>query len=165
MKEGKRRRPKLVWIVCLVAVAVLGLAMFGFLAALSRPGIGIVDNNNADEGISPVGTWKSERGTIWRILADGTATLASSRGEVMHVDWRLDGTEFGFFYHGPQNSVGGRWSRIHYRLGLGGDWPHDRFKLVEVLPDKMIMAIDEEPKAGVTSFERGDLIKFVAVPE
>jgi len=63
----------------------------------------------------------SQTGAIYDIKTDGTAIIKTSSGEVTHIDWRLDGTEFGMFYHGAPSNIRGRLGRSFYRVGLHGD--------------------------------------------
>ena len=163
MNEPKKKRSKRIGIVGLVAFLALGLTIVFLSATLSRPGIGIIGNPSPNAP-SPVGTWKHESGNVIRFFADGTA-ISRKGGQTTHIEWQLDGTDLGYFFHGPPDSMGGRLNRVFCTLGVDGyDQPYNKFKLVEATSEKLVLTIDEDPPVE-GAFERGDRIEYVAVPE
>lgn len=167
MLEDKWQKfPNVARMGCLFTFVLMLASLFLGGVIVSTNAVGIVGKAN-ESTESPVGAWTLPNGTVQQYHADGTGNATTQDGNVFYFEWRLKGDKLALHFSGDPNSSARRrialaGSRVLRGIGLMDERGSTNYVLVEVTPDKITLAIDDERNGPPPTWERGDQFECTA---
>lgn len=165
-EDKKHKSSNLTMVGCLLAFVLVLASLFLTGIILSTSGIGVVGNANGSPK-SPVGVWNAPDGAVIEFRADGTAS-STKDGAVAYHEWRLKGDKLALYLYAsdsPTSTTVVR-GRVLRGIGLMDKRGDSRYEVVDVTPEKLTLAIDEDGIGHYpATWEPGDQIEYTAATE
>ena len=167
MHEDKRHKsPNVMRVGCLLTFVLVLASVFLGGVIVSINAIGVVGKANASTK-SPVGAWTLPNGTVQQYRADGTGSATTRDGKVTYFEWRLKGDKLALHFSGNPNSSARRrialaGNRVLRGIGLMSERGSANYVVVEVTPEELTVAIDDERMGPPPTWERGDQFECTA---